>query len=29
MKIYRDENDFPKGDAAVSYARLESVQIAL
>lgn len=29
LKIYRDENGFPKGDAAVSYAKEESVQIAI
>lgn len=29
LKIYRDENGFPKGDAAVSYAKEESVQLAI
>jgi hypothetical protein len=25
IKIYKDENGMPKGDAAISYARAESV----
>ena len=29
IKIYKDENGFPKGDAAVSYMREESIDLAL
>jgi HIV Tat-specific factor 1 len=29
LKLYRDEDGFPKGDAAVSYAKEESVEIAV
>ena len=29
IKIYKDENGLPKGDAAVSFTREESVDIAL
>jgi HIV Tat-specific factor 1 len=29
LKLYRDESGFPKGDAAVSYAKEESVDLAI
>ena len=29
IKIYKDENNFPKGDAVISYAKEESVNLAI